>query len=194
MKKRFLSLGLAFIMLFALAGLSGCRWERNYRWSESSFLFETTASKTDVRVGDTIELTSTFRNLSGRNLLVTVPARRIFDDDPTNLEQIIFFGLTLGSATPRSLRIPYNAVVSVVNVFTVECICEYLYNYHYEYIYDFHKCNLCLYGHDFFEVPTSASFYMGRLRNRDLHNIDWTRLLDNVFLRSDIILNVTAED
>ena len=188
----------ASIFMFAAFVVGGCtRWETDYEWGENSFYFSAVANKTDVRVGDTVEITATFKNLSGRNLQVTVPAWREFDDDPTNLEQLIIFGFrTLITRAPRTLHIPYNAVVSVVETFVVwGCDCEYLLDNWYDYLCCcFTNCGLYLYGYDIFDVGVGVLFYTGRLRRRDRSYSRWPSLLDRVALGTSIAFNRTTGD
>jgi len=67
MKKRLLSaiicLGVLVVMIFSL-GACG----RNYEYKEEDFSLTITVDKTEAKVGDTITVTATLENLSGRNI------------------------------------------------------------------------------------------------------------------------------
>jgi len=60
------------VMLFAVVSFFGCNYGdgfiSDYEWSEGSFSLEVTADRSDVRLGEEVTITATFRNLSGKNL------------------------------------------------------------------------------------------------------------------------------
>jgi len=57
---------------FSLVSCTRTEWETDYEFSENSFSLEVVGNRTDVRVGDTVTVIATFRNLSGRNLRIWV--------------------------------------------------------------------------------------------------------------------------
>jgi len=184
----------ASIFVFAAFAVGGCtRWETDYEWSENSFYFSAVANKTDVQVGDTVEITATFKNLSGRNLQVTVPAWEWYNDDPANLEQLILFGtITMPWRSPRTLRIPNNAVVETTMSFEVwGCYCEYGFCCDWYYYFDccLYRCNLYIYGYDEFGISPWIIFYIGRLKGRDRRYFRWDSLLERVTLGTVITFN-----
>ena len=68
MKKKFLVLGMVFVMLFSVAGMMGCGNE--YVFQEGDFRLTVTADRTEVRVGDAIEFTAKLENVSGRDITI----------------------------------------------------------------------------------------------------------------------------
>jgi len=68
MKKKFLVLGAAFVMLFSVVGMMGC--SNDYIFNEEDFRLTVSVDKTEARVGDIVTVTATLENLSGRNLRV----------------------------------------------------------------------------------------------------------------------------
>ncbi|MCL2556224.1 MAG: hypothetical protein FWE03_04305 [Firmicutes bacterium] len=66
MKKKLVCIGIVIVMMFGVAGLSGC----GYTYQDGDFLLTVTANKTEMRVGETIEFTIRFENNTGRNLRV----------------------------------------------------------------------------------------------------------------------------
>ncbi|MCL2255350.1 MAG: hypothetical protein FWC11_00645 [Firmicutes bacterium] len=74
MKKRILKLILVAILAMTFAvPMVGCdSYETGYAWSEDSFSLTVEASATEARIGDELEFTATFKNLSGRNLRVAL--------------------------------------------------------------------------------------------------------------------------
>jgi len=73
MIKKIISIGLTLIMCLSLFGGCSSGYLRDYDWSDDSFSFEIVANKTEARIGDEIEFMATFKNLSGKNLWITVP-------------------------------------------------------------------------------------------------------------------------
>ena len=57
---------LVFVMTMPMMGCS----LRDYEFQEEDFFLEIVASQTTASVGDTIEITATFRNLSGKNIRI----------------------------------------------------------------------------------------------------------------------------
>ena len=167
MIKKALALTFAVIILIGVSALSGC-WQRNYRWNEDSFSFEVTADREYARIGDEVKVTTTFRNLSGRNLLVTVTipvSRRM-----AYLEDIIRLGCyeTLHSRHSQTLRLPVGAVVAVNSIVIIDI-------FHY-----FGQCFFC----------GMAIFYMGRTNHAE-------RLWEApraVFLEAEATINIISED
>jgi len=64
---RFVAIGIAVAMLFAIVALSAC----NYIFSEDDLKFTIEVNKTEARVNDTIIVTATLKNLSDRNIRLT---------------------------------------------------------------------------------------------------------------------------
>jgi len=111
--KRLVTVGVATVMLFVVFISVGCTyWETDYQWSEDSFYFSVTADREYAKVGETVELTVTFKNLSGRNLLTTVSITdmRI----RAQLENIFWIGDVFQPIirSAATLRIPQNAIVT----------------------------------------------------------------------------------
>ncbi|MCL2861559.1 MAG: hypothetical protein FWE22_04015 [Firmicutes bacterium] len=70
MKKQIFRFILVGILVFVFAmPMLGCG-SRDYEFREEDFSLEITASQTTASVGDTIILTATFKNLSGRNIRI----------------------------------------------------------------------------------------------------------------------------
>ena len=64
---------MAAVMLLVSVLFAGCtNWISSYEWSEDSFSLQIVADRADVKLGEEITITVTFRNLSGRNLHVYV--------------------------------------------------------------------------------------------------------------------------
>jgi len=70
MNRKFLTIVLAAVMLFAIAGLTGCNTWRNYEFAEGDFILEISVDRTIVSVGDTIEVTVRLKNNSRHDLPV----------------------------------------------------------------------------------------------------------------------------
>jgi len=82
MKKKFLAMGAAFIMLFSVVGMMGCG--NDYVFNEDDFRLTVSVDKTEARVGDIVTVTATLENLSGRNLRVQAATPNM-----VNLENIL---------------------------------------------------------------------------------------------------------
>jgi len=73
--KRLAAVGMAAVMLFALVFGTGCvekidKWESGYIPGENSFSLSMQASDLDVKLGERIDISIEFRNLTGRYLSV----------------------------------------------------------------------------------------------------------------------------
>jgi len=104
---------LVAVMLLAVFVNTGCTyWVSDYQWSEDSFYFSIAADRQYTRVGEEVEMTATFKNLSGHNLLTTV--RILTWQRNAELEDILNFGDAIFPwiRHDRVLRIPANATVS----------------------------------------------------------------------------------
>ncbi|MCL2861939.1 MAG: hypothetical protein FWE22_05980 [Firmicutes bacterium] len=70
MKKQIFRFILVGILAFAfIMPMLGCG-SRDYEFQEEDFSLEITASQTTASVGDTIEITAIFKNLSGQNIRI----------------------------------------------------------------------------------------------------------------------------
>jgi len=115
------TIAMAFVMLFAVFIGTGCTyWETDYEWSEDSFYFSVTADREYARLGDTVTITATFKNTSGRNLRIIIPEWQM----PQGQEQIVHVGWSVLIMTPplRNSTLRNNEVVSRSRDFLVECI------------------------------------------------------------------------
>ena len=82
MKKKIVVLGIAFIMLFSVVGLSGCAncpcvKECQYSGKttqvfESDFVLTLSINQTCIQVSNTIKVTAEFKNLSGEDVSIMV--------------------------------------------------------------------------------------------------------------------------
>ena len=68
MKKKIMILGILFVMSFFLFSCTN-----NYVYQESDFSLVITVDKTEVRVGDTVKVTATLTNLSGKGISIQMP-------------------------------------------------------------------------------------------------------------------------
>lgn len=71
MGKKILILGLTLMM--CLGAFSGCCNENEYK--EGDFRLTVAASQTEARLGDTVEITATLTNVSGRNITIRLTPR-----------------------------------------------------------------------------------------------------------------------
>ncbi|MCL2861937.1 MAG: hypothetical protein FWE22_05970 [Firmicutes bacterium] len=80
MKKQIFRFILVGILAFVFAmPMLGCQYETNYQHSEKSFSFILASSASEIRIGEEIEFTATFKNLSGRNLRIAFQGQNFFD-------------------------------------------------------------------------------------------------------------------
>jgi len=91
----------ASIFIFAAFAVCGCRYSRNYRWSEDSFSLEMSLSREYAREGDEITISTTFRNLSGRNLRV-----KGIDATVEGVEEFVLISIVPYGEQPIFLRHP----------------------------------------------------------------------------------------
>ena len=69
---KILTLGVLIVMSIGLfAGCGG-----NYKYQESDFNLTVMVNRTEARVGEEVEITATFKNLSGKNIRVRMKNRR----------------------------------------------------------------------------------------------------------------------
>jgi len=192
MIKKALALTFAVIILIGVLALSGC-WQRNYEWSEDSFSLEINLSQEYAKIGDEVEISTIFRNLSGRNLLVTV---LINEHRPARLEDIVHFGcFGWTRSIPRTLQIPKKAVVTIKDTLTWYQP-YYLVSYSHSYIPDYYSyepfycldcCQYCRYC----AFCVRTLFHIGRT------NQNRSSLWNNsrkVVLRATATLNFINED
>ena len=66
MKKKLLAIAMMIVTMLLV--LTACR--NSYEYKEEDFRLTVTVDKTEARVGDTVTVTATFENLSGRNIWV----------------------------------------------------------------------------------------------------------------------------
>ena len=132
MFKKLLIIGIALV--FALLSLAGCatRGWRNYEFQEGDFVLEVSVDRTIVSVGDTVEITATFKNLSGKNLPIVFRANRIFDrlDERIISTVLIPKSTDLGfgsTGTTRQIRrtLRNEAVLTVTRQRTIERAVDY---------------------------------------------------------------------
>jgi len=119
--KRLATVGMAVVMLFVVFISVGCTyWETDYEWNDDSFSLELSIDRCYARIGDEVILTATFRNLSGRNLLITVLSR----PRQPNFEDAIAFWpavrITTHIPTLQAIRLSSNAIVTMSYVMTVD--------------------------------------------------------------------------
>lgn len=174
--KRLGAIGVVLAMLFSMFIIgTGCtHWETDYEWGEDSFYFSVTANKEYARIDDEIEITATFKNLSGRNLLVSVSG---FHGRPTQLSDIFRIGnaFTPTITFPRTLRIPKDSVITKT--------INYCIGFFIDIYYEIHAINY---------VFGCVIFYMGRTNER--YWIGFEEKPNTVFLQKLVTLNIVSED
>jgi len=82
-----LSMSILLILLFVVFAFSGCNGWRDYVYEEGDFLLEVEVDKQAVSVGDTITVTASLTNTSGRDIAIRL--LKPWDTGPQPLETII---------------------------------------------------------------------------------------------------------
>ena len=79
-------ISIVIILIIFIGLLVACT--PSYEFNEDDFSLTITVSETEVRIGDTVEVTATFKNLSGRDIRIRMPAR-----DMRRLEDLVLIGI-----------------------------------------------------------------------------------------------------
>lgn len=122
MIKRIICLGVFLVVCLGM--FSGCA--NDYAYKEGDFSLIVKADKTEVSVGDTIKVTATLKNLSGRNICI-----QMSHPDYKKLEDMILIGLfeegtehefvvTDIGGPRRKMRIKKDAVITRLMEFHID--------------------------------------------------------------------------